>query len=74
MENEEIEIGDSPSERRLSLPERLTAAAAGLGGAIARTAEAAGTMLVDGKLRRRGAEVIAVNASKGLRVIQYGKH
>jgi len=63
---------DSPPERRLTLPERLAAAAAGIGEAITRTAGAAGAVISDGELRKRGAQVIADNASKGIRGIQYG--
>lgn len=48
--------------------------ASGLSEAISRTAGAAGVLLSDGDLRRRGAEVLASNASKGLRSIQQGIH
>ena len=65
----------SPSARRLSsLPAFLANAASGIGGAIARTAEAAGTLLTDGELRARGTQVIASGASKGLRGIQQGTY
>lgn len=46
--------------------------ASGLSEVFARTAGAAGVLLSDGDLRRRGAQVLASNASKGLRSIQRG--
>jgi hypothetical protein len=64
----------SPSARRLSgLPAFLANAASGIGGAIARTAGAAGTLIIDGDLRARGAKVVASGASAGIRGIQHGK-
>lgn len=59
---------DLANERRLSLPSLFS----GIGEAIARTAEAAGTLLTDVDLRKRGAQVLASNATKGLRGIQQG--
>ena len=63
----------SPSARRLSLPAFIANAASGIGGAIARTAGAAGTLLTDADLRKRGTQVITTGASKGLKGIQHGK-
>jgi hypothetical protein len=67
--------GDEPQEAPLEHRGpfgRLLTVAAGVGEAIARTAGAASELLVDGDLRRRSAQLIAANASKGLRGIQYG--
>lgn len=59
--------------RSLGFAGRLAAAAQGIRGAVVRSATAAGTMLTDTRLRRRGAAVISSNASKGIRGIQQGK-
>jgi len=64
----------SPSASRLSgLPAILANAATGIGGAIARTAGAAGTLITDSELRARGAQVVASGASRGMRGIQHGE-
>ncbi|KAG7673898.1 hypothetical protein KSW81_007078 [Nannochloris sp. 'desiccata'] len=63
----------SPNARRLSsFPAFLANAATGIGGAIARTAGAAGTLITDSELRARGAQVVASGASRGIRGIQHG--
>jgi len=51
---------------------RLAAAASGLGGTIYRSAAAAGAIFGDRGLRKRSADVISTNASKGIQGIQYG--
>ena len=51
---------------------RLAAAASGLGGTIYRSAAAAGAIFGDRQLRKRSADVISTNASKGIQGIQYG--
>lgn len=64
----------SPNARRLSsFPAFLANAATGIGGAIARTAGAAGTLITDSELRARGAQVVASGASRGIRGIQHGE-
>lgn len=64
---------EDPGARRLSgLPGFLASAASGIGGAIARTAGAAGSLITDADLRRRGASVVASGASASLRNIQHG--
>ena len=63
-----------PAGRKFSvLPAFITNAASEISGAIVRTAEAAGTLLIDADLRKRGQQVIATSATKGLRGIQQGK-
>lgn len=72
---EDPEVHSSPTVRKFSvLPAFITNAASEIGGVIVRTAEAAGTLLIDADLRKRGTEVIATSATKGLRGIQHGKN
>lgn len=58
--------------KKVTFASRLAAAAGGFGGAVYRTAAAAGTMLSDRSLRQKGAEVISSNAAKGMKGIQQG--
>eukprot|EP00890_Picochlorum_soloecismus_P001828 jgi/Picsp_1/2646/NSC_00876-R1_gtpase activator nb4s evi5 (contains tbc domain) calmodulin-binding protein pollux (contains ptb and tbc domains) len=76
----EAENGDSDDSRESSEDKnvspgfslRLAAAASGLGGTIYRSAAAAGAIFGDRGLRKRSADVISTNASKGIQGIQYG--
>ncbi|KAI8114040.1 hypothetical protein M9434_002166 [Picochlorum sp. BPE23] len=66
------EEGEDLEVKRVTFASRLAAAAGGFGGAVYRTAAAAGTMLSDRALRQKGAEVISSNAAKGMKGIQQG--
>jgi hypothetical protein len=63
----------SQSPKRGGLFGRLFGVAGMVGETIARTVESAGELVRDADLRRKGAQAIAENASKGLRNIQYGE-